>query len=147
MVELVSTDASATPSGVAGVDDTGTFQIVFDITAFDTDAFIDASPIADETGIIAAGAAGYQNVDASTTSVGSGVIECSGCDDTGNTTLEVLDGTTERFTVTVAGSGADIFASASLTSVMYALTALDGALLYTFNMGEFQTDSVWLDSN
>ena len=57
MVELVSTDASATPSGVAGVDDTGTFQIVFDITAFDTDAFIDASPIADETGIIAAGAA------------------------------------------------------------------------------------------
>ena len=79
--------------------------------------------------------------------MGSGVIECSGCDDTGNTTLEVLDGTTERFTVTVAGSGADIFASASLTSVMYALTALDGALLYTFNMGEFQTDSVWLDSN
>lgn len=144
---FVSSEAKATPSGVATVDDTGTFKIVFDVTAFDTDIFIDASPIVDETGIIAAGAAGYQNIDASTTSVASGVIECTGCDTAANTTLKVREGETERFTVTIAGSGADIFASASLTSIMYATTAVDGALLYTFNMGDFKTDSVWLDSN
>lgn len=145
--ELVSTSAVATPSGVATVDDTGTFKIIFDVTAFGSDIFIDASPITDETGIIAAGAAGYQNIDASTTSVAAGVIECSSCDDTANTTLKVAEGDTERFTVTIAGSGADLFASASLTSIMYALTAIDGDTLYTANMTDFQTDSVWLDSN
>ncbi len=147
MVEYVSSTATATPSGVATVDDTGTFKIVFDVTAFDSDVFIDASPIATETGIIGVGAAGFQDIDASTTSVAAGVIECASCDDTANTTLRVVEGTTERFTVTIAGSGADLFASASLTSVMYALTAIDGDTLYTFNMGDFATDSVWLDSN
>ncbi len=144
---LVSTSAVATPSGVATVDDTGTFKIVFDVSAFGSDIFIDASPITNETGIIAAGAAGYQDIDASTTSVAAGVIECSSCDDTANTTLRVAEGDTERFTVTIAGSGADLFASASLTSIMYALTAIDGDTLYTSNMTDFQTDSVWLDSN
>ena len=145
--EYVSSTAVATPSGVATVDDTGTFKIVFDVTAFDTDIFIDASPIADETGIIAAGAAGYQNIDANTTSVAAGVIECVTCEATANTTLRVVQGTTETFTVTIAGSGADVFAFASLTSIMYSTTAIDGATLYTFNMGDFKTNSVWLDSN
>ncbi|OGI46131.1 hypothetical protein A2121_01330 [Candidatus Nomurabacteria bacterium GWB1_40_6] len=143
----VSSTAVATPSGVATVDDTGTFKINFDVTAFDSDVYVDASPITDETGIIAAGAAGYQNIDASTTSVGAGVIECASCDTAANTTLKVPEGTTKRFTVTVAGSGADVFASASLTSIMYALTAVDGDTLYTFGMSDFKTDSVWLDSN
>ena len=145
--ELVSTSAVATPSGVATVDDTGTFKIIFDVTAFGSDIFIDASPITNETGIIAAGAAGYQDIDASTTSVAAGVIECSACDTGLNTTLKVAEGETETFTVTIAGSGADIFAKASLTSIMYALTAIDGDTLYTANMTDFQTDSVWLDSN
>ncbi len=139
--------ATATPSGVATVDDTGTFKIYFDVTAFDSDIFVDASPILTETGIIAAGAAGFQDIDASTTSVAAGVIECSSCTTAANTTLKVPEGQTREFVVTVAGSGADVFASASLTSIMYATTAIDGDTLYTFNMTDFKTDSVWLDSN
>ena len=140
--KFVSSTATATPSGVATVDDTGTFKIVFDVTAFDSDIYVDGTAIADETG-----GATYQDIDASTTSVGAGVIECSSCTTAANTTFKVSEGETERFTVTVAGSGADIFASASLTSILYALTPIDGDLLYTFNMTDFKTDSVWLDSN
>jgi hypothetical protein len=147
MAKFISSTAVATPSGVATVDDTGTFKIVLDVTAFDSDVYIDASPIVDETGIIGVGAAGYQNIDASTTSVAAGVIECSGCSTAANTTLKVNEGETERFTVTISGSGADVFSFASLTSIMYALTPVDGALLYTFDMTDYKTDSVWLDSN
>jgi len=136
--------ATATPSGVATVDDTGTFKIYFDVTAFDSDIFVDATAIADETGGIAPG---YQDIDASTTSVGAGVIECSSCDTAANTTLKVPEGLTREFVVTIAGSGADVFASASLTSILYATTAIAGDTLYTFNMSDFKTDSVWLDSN
>ena len=139
---ISSSTATATPSGVATVDDTGTFKITFDVTAFDSDIFVDATAIADESG-----GTTYQDIDASTTSVAAGVIECSGCDVGANSTLKVAEGTTETFTVTIAGSGADVFASASLTSILYATTAIDGDTLYTFNMGDFDTDSVWLDSN
>jgi peptidoglycan hydrolase-like protein with peptidoglycan-binding domain len=140
--KFVSSSAVATPSGVATVDDTGTFKIVFDVTAFDSDIYVDGTVIADETG-----GATYQDIDATTTSVGAGVIECSGCTTAANTTFKVSEGQTERFTVTIAGSGADVFSAASLTSILYALTPIDGDLLYTFNMTDFKTDSVWLDSN
>ncbi len=142
MAKFVSASAVATPSGVATVDDTGTYKIVFDVTAFNTDVYVDATAIADESG-----GTTYQDIDASTTSVAAGVIECSGCDTAANSTLKVAEGTTERFTVTIAGSGADVFASAALESILYATTAIDGDTLYTFNMGDYHTDSVWLDSN
>jgi hypothetical protein len=134
--------ATATPSGVATVDDTGTFKIYFDVTAFDSDIYVDGTIIADETG-----GATYQDIDASTTSVAAGVIECSSCDTAANTTFEVKEGQTREFVVTIAGSGADVFASASLTSILYATTPIDGDTLYTFNMTDYKTDSVWLDSN
>ncbi|MFH1608414.1 MAG: peptidoglycan-binding domain-containing protein [Patescibacteria group bacterium] len=144
---FVSGVATALPSGIATVDDQGSFVIKFNVTAFGSDIYVDASPITDETGIIAAGAAGYQNIDASTTSVAAGVIECPSCSVGANTTLKVPQGLTREFTVTIGGSGADIFASASLTSIMYALTAIDGDTLYTLNMADYKTNSVWLDSN
>lgn len=134
--------ATATPSGVATVDDTGTFKIYFDVTAFDSDIYVDGTIIADETG-----GATYQDIDASTTSVAAGVIECSSCETAANSTFKVKEGQTREFVVTIAGSGADVFASASLTSILYATTPIDGDTLYTFNMTDYKTDSVWLDSN
>jgi hypothetical protein len=142
MAKYISSTATATPSGVATVDDNGTFAIVFDVTAFDSDIYVDGTAIADETG-----GATYQDIDASTTSVASGVLSCSGCADAANTTFKVAEGETERFTVTIAGSGADVFAMASLTSILYATTAIDGDTVYAFNMTDFKTNSVWLDSN
>jgi hypothetical protein len=140
--KLVSASAKAIPSGVADVDDQGMFTITFDVTAFDSDIYVDGTAITDE-----AGGATYQNISADNI-VATGVIDCSACDDGANSTFKVAEGTTERFVVTISGpAAADVFAKASLESILYATTAIDGDTLYTFNMDEFQTENVFLNDN
>jgi peptidoglycan hydrolase-like protein with peptidoglycan-binding domain len=141
MVQFVSSDVDIVNSDTATIPDRGIFTIVFDVTAFDTDAFIDGTAIADETG----GGGTYQDILVNG-GVGTGVLD-SAADDAANSTFQVDDGTTERFTVTIDAAGTDAFADAALESVLYALTAIDGTLTYTFNMDEFETDSVFLESN
>ena len=141
MVELVSTDATAQPSGLAGVNDFGTFEIVFDVTAFDSDVFVDGTAIADE-----AGGATYQDIVAANIAA-TGVLDCADCADGANTTFKVDQNTTERFTLTMSGDGDDVFANAALESVLYALTAIDGDVVYNFSMEEFETANVFLSGN
>jgi hypothetical protein len=140
MAEFVDSTSKATPSGLAGVDDFATFTIVFDVTAFDSNIYVDGSAITDE-----AGGATYQNIDADNIAA-TAVLE-STADDAANDTFEVLEGTTERFTLTVSGSGDDVFANASLESILYATTAIDGDTLYTFSMEEFEADNVFVSGN
>ncbi|MCA9356542.1 hypothetical protein KC852_03410, partial [Candidatus Nomurabacteria bacterium] len=64
-----------------------------------------------------------------------------------NTTFKVDEGTTERFTLTMSGAGDDVFANGALESVLYALTAIDGDVVYNFSMEEFTTDNVFLSGN
>jgi hypothetical protein len=142
MAEFVSSTAVAMQSGVADVDDQGMFTIVFDVTAFDSDIYVDGTAVADE-----AGGATYQDIVADNI-VATGVIDCASCDDGANTTFKVDEGTTERFTITISGpAAADVFAKASLESILYAVTAIDGDVVYNFNMGEFTTDNVFLNDN
>jgi len=139
-VAFVSSKAVMTNSDTATIPDRGTFTIVFDVTAFDGDVYVDGTAITDE-----AGGATYQNIVVDG-GVGTGIID-SAADDAANTTFLVEEGTTERFTVTLDAAGTDAFASAALESVLYALSAVDGDLLYSFNMDEFETDSIFLESN
>lgn len=142
MVDFVTSTATPLVSGVTGVDDQGMFTIVFDVTAFDSDVFVDGSPITDE-----AGGATYQNIVADNI-VATAVIDCAACTDGVNATFKVAEGETERFVITISGpAAADVFAKAALESVLYALTAVDGDVVYNFDMGEFQTDNVFLNDN
>ena len=139
MVEFVSSDATIV-AGEATIADRGDFEIVFDVTAFDTDAYIDYSAITDE-----AGGATYQNIVVNG-AVGTGSLTSS-ADVAANTTYKVREDDTERFTLTINATGADAFADAALESVLYALTAVDGDLLYTFDMSDYKTDSIYLSDN
>lgn len=141
MVEFVSSTATVVSGDAAGpTPDRGEFKIVFDVTAFDTDAYVDASAITDE-----AGGATYQNIVVNG-AVGTGSLTSS-ADTAANSTYKVREDDTERFTLTINATGADAFADAALESVLYALTAIDGDLLYSFDMSDYKTDSVYLSDN
>lgn len=138
--EFVSSSSDVDSSGIATVADIGTFKIVFDVTAFDSDVYVDGSAITDE-----AGGATYQDIDADGMAA-TAVLE-STADDAANDTFKVDEDETERFTLTVSGDGTDAFANASLESILYALTAIDGDVVYNFNMDDFEADSVYLKTN
>ncbi len=139
MVNFVSATTTVN-SGVAAVPDQGIFTVVFDVTAFDTDAYIDASSITDE-----AGGATYQDIVVNG-AVGTGVLT-SVADTAANSTYRVRDGQTERFTLTMNGTGANAFANGALESVLWATTAIDGDQVYNFDMTDYKTDYVYLKSN
>lgn len=139
MVDFVSAESDINP-GVATVPDQGIFTIVFDVTAFDTDAYIDASSITDE-----AGGATYQNILVNG-AVGTGVLT-SDADTAANSTYKVREGETERFSLTMNGIGADAFANGVLESVLWATTAIDGDQVYAFDMTEYFTDYEYLKAN
>lgn len=138
--KFVSSSATITNSDTATIPDRGTFTIVFDVTAFDGDVYVDGSAITDE-----AGGATYQNIVVDG-GVGTGVVT-SNADDAANTTFLVEEGKTERFTITIDAAGTDAFAKASLESILYALTAVDGDVLYSFNMADYETNSIFLEAN
>lgn len=139
MVEFVSADTDVNP-GVATVPDQGIFTITFDVTAFDTDAFIDASSITDE-----AGGATYQDILVNG-AVGTGILTSS-ADTAANSTYRVREGDTETFTLTMNGTGANAFANGVLESVLWATTAIDGDQVYNFDMNDYHTDYVYLKAN
>ncbi len=138
--KFVSASAVITNSDTATIPDRGTFTIVFDVTAFDGDVYVDGTAITDE-----AGGATYQDVVVDN-GVGTGVVT-SNADNAANTTFLVEEGTTERFTVTLDAAGTDAFARGALESILYALTPIDGDVVYSFNMGDYETDSIFLESN
>jgi hypothetical protein len=140
MVEFVSSDVDIVNSDTATIPDRGTFTIVFKVTAFDTDAYVDGTAIADE-----AGGATYQNIVVDG-GVGTGVLD-SAAEGALNDTFLVEDGTSETFTLTMDAAGTDAFASAALESVLWATSAIDGDQVYSFNMGDYETDSIFLESN
>ncbi len=141
MVEFVSATATNTPSGITGVADTVNMTIVFDVTAFDSDAFIDATAIADETG----GGGTYQDILVNG-AVGTGVLTSS-ADTAANSTYRVREDDTERFTLSMSAPGDDAFVQGVLESVLYATTAIDGDTVYNFNMSDFKTDYVYSNNN
>ncbi len=129
--------------------DLGTFEIKFDVTAFDTDAYVDNTCGYDATPPTPPAVADQGTIFSYT---GSGSFaSCSltnGDDETANNNFQVSEGSTEHFTLNVAVNGDDDFIRVFMESVNWASSDLAAAdLFYTFNLDEFETDSTFLSAN
>lgn len=120
--------------------DRGTFTMVFDVTAFDGDIYIDeTAPI--ETGD---GTMSDLTITGTDTYVTSSITSPTATDSTNS--LKVDEGTTDRFTITVVlEAGADGLFKVELADLLYALTDVDGDLSYTFNLDDFETPQLFLN--
>lgn len=147
-VEFVSAEEDITFSADdVGEADQGTFRITFDVTAMESDLRIDRSCTEDQ--VNAAG----QGVEYSITNSGSNTTICSlsssssDSEDTANT-FELDEDNTRRFTLNVVATAtADHFAQVELESINWG-TATDNtnANYYTFDLDEFQTGTIFLNT-
>lgn len=136
-----------------GDDDQGTFKITFDVTAFDGDVYIDGTSPAltgggTATDIDIAATAGTPVLLSSTITSSTGATMTGTVN--ADARFKVADGETERFTITAIVSPsttADATVSVSIANILYALTDVDGDLLYTFNLTDFKTADLYLNAN
>ncbi|HYE22836.1 MAG TPA: peptidoglycan-binding protein [Candidatus Paceibacterota bacterium] len=144
MVEFVSAEEDVT-SPETGAD-RGTFEITFDVTAFDSDVYVDGT---------APDASGTTESDLEVS--GSGTLSAVITSPTGATLsgtqnadarFLVEEGDTERFTITAnITATTDGFFSVAVGDIRYALSDVTGNLTYDFNLDDFKTDSIYLDTN
>lgn len=147
-VEFVSADASRSfTADDTGEKDQGTFKITFDVTAGDDDIRIDRSCREDDTNAAGQGVEySITNSDDNST-ICSFTSSSSDSEDTANT-FEVDADRTRRFTLNVVATAVnDHFAQVVLESINWG-TATDNsnANYYTFDLDEFRTGSVYLNS-
>lgn len=143
--EFVSSDASVDTGEVLVLSDVGTFEITFDVTPFDGNVFID-STAPDLTGGATESDLNQSNASGTLSCVINGVSKYT----TVTNSYRVNDGQTGRFTITcdLRDGGTDLvdgFTDISLGSILYALTDVDGDLVYNFDLTDFKTPSVYLD--
>jgi len=148
MVSFKSATANRTfTADDAGEFDQAEYKVTFEVTAFDDDARLDRS--CEEGGADAAG----QGVEFTITNSGSNSTTCnlsSTSTDTEDTvnTYELDEDVARTFSLVVtATSSADAYAEVSLESLNWG-TATDNtnADYYTFNLDEFKTSSVFLNT-
>lgn len=145
MVEFVSADATVDAGDPTATNDhdLATFTFVFDVTAFGSDINIDND---DPT------LAGGTTHDLTLTS-GSGTlvdsdITSTGADE-GTNSFTVEEDETERFTITaVVTPTTDGLFQLELDGILYIVNSdASGDTNYTFNLDEFETDSVYLNND
>jgi peptidoglycan hydrolase-like protein with peptidoglycan-binding domain len=144
-VTLVSTDESKSSGAAATIPDVGTYTIKFKVTAFGSNMYVNAA--CDETGSFVAS----DGVEFDLTG-GNTYSDCSvasTADTTGNGNFEILEGTSETVTLTVAATGADAFSRVKLLGFEWenADSAPADANTYSSNLDEFETDDLYLASN
>ena len=148
-VKLVSVDQDITTpadKAVPGSAATGTFVIKFDVTAFGDDIYLDKDPVEDTDGTydtttqLSYSMLNTANVAASTASLQSTA-------DLQTNSFLVEEGTTETFTLTVAGTAtADTFTNVKLEGIGYKV-GLDAAgdVIYTSDLDSFKTGDLYLE--
>lgn len=147
MVELVSTSAVKTTGDASATQgDSGLFKITFDVTAFDSDVYID------KTAPDASGGATESDLAITGAGTVTGTITSPSGATEGTDGFLVEEGETEQFTITVniADGATDLedgFFAVEVDSILYALTDVDGDIVYTFNMEDFKTEQIYLDDN
>ena len=158
MVTFVSADASVSDGGVNGFDGTGTFEIVFDVEAFDGDAYVSDNAVATvvatipDTTVSAAGVrylidgAGTATADDLSTVVSfdeqSGTVTDSGI----TNGVKITEGSVARFTLTATRTNdnagdAGLF-RALLKAITWATTDAATQNVYDFDLEDYKTTSV-----
>lgn len=147
-LSLVSASATKTVDGSSGnVDDEGQFTIVFDVSAFGSDIYVQDG--ASSSAIVVGGAsgAGFTVTDGTVTSTVSATFDSNGVDGA-SSTFKVGKNNTQRFTLTVsvtATTGTTDFVKVALNSLGWATSdQATGTAVYNFNLTEFETPSITL---
>jgi len=161
--------ASATTDGASagfsGGDDTGVYKIVFDVTAFDADLYIDADVVATTTpdalattvGVDAGSGIlwGTTTNSTATTTTGSlplTVLECAGSETNdvataGALSYEIPQDETRRCTlsINIGPAGGDIQMGIRLRGISWASDSGDvHENVYSFDMGDYKTSTISL---
>ncbi len=149
MVELVSTDTSVDYGDPTATNDhdLATFTYVFDVTAFDGDAYVDNTAPA----LVGGGTAHDLGQVQGAGTVASADIASQDNSIEGTNSFLVEEGTTERFTITVVVTPTtDALHQWDVDSILYAPEAsgdVDGTVDYTFNLDDFRSDAVFLNND
>ena len=150
-VSLVSaTKTKSFGADEAGEDDQGTYEIVFDVTAFGDDMFIDLSA-EDNNAIDAAGQGVVYDITSNTgtTTVASALVESSSSDSNDTSTaLQIEENDTRQFTLQVVLTASTTGSHEVFVESINWGTASDdtNANYYTFNLGDFKTGSLLLNA-
>lgn len=144
-LSFVSSDADVEVGEIAILSDVGTFEIVFDVTPFDGNIFVD-STAPDLTGGATESDLAQTNASGTLACVINGVSGYS----TETNSYKVDEDDTGRFKIScdVRDGATDLvdgFTDISIGSILYALTDVDGDLVYNFNLTDFKTSQVYLD--
>lgn len=148
-VELVSTDAKITTAadpGTLGSAATGTFTIKFKVTAFGDDIYVDKDGVEDL-------AAPYDTATQlsysmlNTGSVAASVATLQSTADLKTDSYLVEEGTTETFTLTVAGTAtADTFTNVKIEGIGFTVgTEGAGDTIYASDLKDFKTADLYLE--
>ena len=169
-VDFVSASATTdgASAGFSGGDDTGKYRIVFDVTSFGDDIFLDADVTASTTAnTISSLTTGDDGIlwatttnSTATTTVGSlplTLFECVGSEGANSTAPDVTtagalsygvpQGETRRCTLSIdiGPAGADIQMGVRIRGINWDVDSGDShASLYTFDLGEFMTNTISL---
>ncbi len=153
-IQVAFVSASESKTAPDTGDDIGTFVIKFDVTSFDTNAYVDNTcavdasgnppPAAADQGVIYGLASASQA--ANVINMACDLSAEASADETTNGNFEVLNGSTIEFTLTVTARASDSFVSMFLESINWASSDLAAAgQFYTFNLDEFETDTLFLE--
>jgi len=147
MVEFVSSSFVKNSSDTVGINETVEFSLVFDVTAFGDDIWVEDTCIVGTTGT---------DVDAVEVSLDGDTngdnTTCTDVTSTGDqgTNWEILEGQTERFTVTVLGNGGEAGAAGSPATFTARLNGIGynvgtdavGDTVYAFDLTNFKSSAV-----
>lgn len=147
-VELVSVDADITTSAdpaTSGSADTGTFVIKFKVTAFGDDIYVDKDGVEDTAAPYdTATQVSYSMLNTANVAASSASLQSTA--DLKTNSYLVEEGTTETFTLTVAGAAtASTFTNVKLEGIGYKVGSdAAGDTIYSSDLKDFKTGDLYL---
>ncbi len=145
-VEFVSASSDKTTPGFTGADEYVEFTLVFDVTAFGRDIYVDETCGFDGTPAYADTQTSISSDNDVNPTCGSGELTSNADHQTNS--FRVAEGTTKRFTATVvstADEGALNTATtyvARINAIGYAFTDVDGTEQYNLDMDDYKSSPV-----
>lgn len=134
-------------SETSGSGDQGTFVIVYSVTAFDGDIYVDKTCTEDNDGTYVASEGTTYTLTNSASNSSTCDLDAEADATESSTSFEVEEGETINFTLTIsATASADAIVQAAIPAIGWvATTDGQGSNTFTFNLDEFETTSIPLN--